>query len=258
MTPIRLFYSYSTKDESLRRELDNHLMALQRAGAIETWASRAIMPGTRWREEIDAALGAADVILLLISADFIASDYCWQLEMREALRREAKGEAIVVPILLRDCDWEITLFAHLQFLPATGIPVARKRPRDRAWTEIARALRQRIEKLQSNREATAIVPQTRLVNAILDAGTLAGAAELLNIPEADAMRSLANHGLTVEQVLSSAAASTERMTHRREQLIDALRRGGSFSGTCEILGIGRLQLYEELMKHQLSLLSVAS
>src|SRR5256885_1566093 len=104
--PVRLFYSYAHKDEELRQELEKHLKMLKRHGLITEWHNRDISAGTDWKQEIDVHLNAADIILLLVSVDFIASDYCYSSEMKCALERYANGEARVIPILLRSVDLE--------------------------------------------------------------------------------------------------------------------------------------------------------
>ena len=103
--PFRLFYSYSHKYETLRNELETHLKILNRQGLIDLWHDRLIGAGDEWKDEISTQLENADIILLLISADFIASDYCYDLEMAKALERHAAGEAAVIPVILRDVNW---------------------------------------------------------------------------------------------------------------------------------------------------------
>ena len=104
-TPVEVFYSYAHKDEAFRNELEKHLSLLRRQGLITAWHDRHILPGTDWAQAIDEHLERASVILLLISADFLASDYCYGLEMQRALERHQANEARVIPILLRPVDW---------------------------------------------------------------------------------------------------------------------------------------------------------
>ena len=101
--PISLFYSYSHRDEDLRLKLETHLSALRRGGLIAEWHDRKLEPGDAWKDEIDRHLTSADIVLLLVSADFIASDYCWGEEMTKALVRHGRGEARVIPVILRHC-----------------------------------------------------------------------------------------------------------------------------------------------------------
>jgi hypothetical protein len=140
-----IFYSYSHKDESLRGQLEAHLSALRRQGEIAEWHDRQIVAGSDWAQDIDAHLDSADIILLLLSADFIASDYCWGVEMRRALQRHESGEAVVIPIILRPVDWQIEPLSRLQAVPRDGRAVTRYRNRDEAWTDVVKAIRRAID-----------------------------------------------------------------------------------------------------------------
>src|ERR1035438_1072274 len=114
---VRVAFSYSHKDEELRDQLETHLKLLQRQGVISTWHDRKILGGENWAGVIDDNFKRADLILLLVSADFLASDYCYETEMKLALEREVKGEARVMPVILRACDWKEAPFAKLKPLP---------------------------------------------------------------------------------------------------------------------------------------------
>src|SRR5579859_7217050 len=112
LEPVEVFCSYSHKDESLLGELKAHLAGLQRQGRISTWHDRQILAGTNWAETIDTHLETASLILLLISSDFLASDYCTGCEMKRALERHQRREAHVLPILLRPVVWKGAPFEH--------------------------------------------------------------------------------------------------------------------------------------------------
>jgi hypothetical protein len=114
---LKSFSHYSHKDEGLRDELEKHLILLNRSGVITNWHDRRISGGTEWDGEIDEYLNRADIILLLVSADFLASNYCYEREMKRAVKRHELGEARVIPIALRHCDWEGAPFGRLQGLP---------------------------------------------------------------------------------------------------------------------------------------------
>src|SRR6266487_4558204 len=105
---IDIFFCYAREDEGLLNQLKTHLKALQRQELIDTWHDRNISAGTEWEREINKHLNEADIILLLISPDFMASDYCYSVEMKRALERHKAGEAYVIPIILRPVDWEET------------------------------------------------------------------------------------------------------------------------------------------------------
>ncbi len=117
MAPVDLFYSYAHEDEPLRDELSVHLKILERRGVIRSWHDRAIRPGQSWDAEISEQLATADLLLLLVSADFINSDYIWSNELAVAMQRHQRGEASVVPVLVRPCLIDDAPFAALQGLP---------------------------------------------------------------------------------------------------------------------------------------------
>jgi internalin A len=144
---LSLFYSYSHKDEVLRGEIETHLKLLQRQGLISTWHDRKIAAGAEWAGQIDRNLEAADIILLLVSADFIASDYCYDLEMKRALERHEQGSARVIPVILRDVDWQSAPFGKLQALPKNGTPVTLWSAKDSAWKDVAVGIRKAVEEI---------------------------------------------------------------------------------------------------------------
>lgn len=135
--PISLFYSYSHDDEGLLKLLKQHLAALRRAGLIAEWYDRDINAGDEWAKEIDRNLSSADIILLLVSPSFIASEYCWSVEVAKALERNDRGEATVVPVILRPCRWGITPFAKLQAVPKDAVAATAWSDIDAAFDDVA-------------------------------------------------------------------------------------------------------------------------
>ncbi|WP_437538329.1 TIR domain-containing protein [Sorangium sp. So ce726] len=148
--PIHLFFSYSHEDEALRDELETHLALLKREGLLKSWHDRRIGAGTAWAGEIDKNLNEADVILLLVSADFLASDYCFDKEMKRALERHDAGQARVLPVILREADWHSAPFARLQPLPRDARPVTSWPNRDEAWTDVVKGIRRAVEALRGH------------------------------------------------------------------------------------------------------------
>jgi TIR domain len=138
--PISLFYSYSHKDENLRRKLETHLAALRRSELIAEWHDRKLEPGDAWKGEIDHYVTTADIILLLVSADFINSDYCWGEEMAKALARHHRGEARMIPVILRYCHWQSTPLGRLQAAPKDGKPIMSWSDRDKAFHDVVAAI----------------------------------------------------------------------------------------------------------------------
>jgi hypothetical protein len=149
---IKLFFSYSHKDEILRNELVNHLRILTRQGVISSWDDRKVLPGDEWDHQIHAQLRAADIVLLLISVDFIASDYCNDVEVRIALQRQDEGNVCVIPIILRAVDWTRAPFSKLQALPTNGKPVTSYADRDEAFLDVAQGIRKVAETLRAQRK----------------------------------------------------------------------------------------------------------
>jgi len=144
---VRLFYSYAHKDEQLRNELETHLKLLQRRGLIDAWHDRLIDPGDEWKRKIDDNLEQADSILLLISADFINSNYCSELEMKRALERQRKGEAKVISVILRDGNYNQAEFMHLQVLPKDGLAVTKWPDRDSAWRNVSEGIERVVKEM---------------------------------------------------------------------------------------------------------------
>src|SRR5205085_5518386 len=157
--PIEIFYSYAHEDEALRKELEKHLTSLQRQGIIAGWHDRLISAGTEWEHEIDSHLNTAGIILLLISASFISSKYCYSIEMKRALERHDAREARVIPIILRPVYWKNMRFGKLQVLPTEGKPVdsSQWHNHDEAFANIVEGIHKVIEVLApaqtGNREA---------------------------------------------------------------------------------------------------------
>lgn len=140
-----IFISYSHRDEDLKTNLETHLTPLKRMKLIQTWQDRVIMPGDDFADEIDENLRKSDIVLLLISADFIASDYCYGKEMKLAMELQKGDKLQVVPIILRSCDWQFLDFARIQALPKNGKPVMQWPDRDEAFTDIAKGIRRMVE-----------------------------------------------------------------------------------------------------------------
>ncbi len=146
---VLVFISYAHVDDALRAGLRTHLSTLEREGLVHAWDDREILGGDAWADEIDARLNRADVILLLVTADFINSQYCYGKELARALERNAdpNDRAIVIPVILRQCDWQNTLFAKLQALPLGARPMSEWKTSDDFYTAITKGLRQRLQRL---------------------------------------------------------------------------------------------------------------
>lgn len=148
---VEVFYSYSHKDEDLRDQLESHLSTLKREGVIKGWHDRRISAGQEWDGKIDEHLNSADIILLLVSSDFLASPYCYDIEVTHAMERHEAGDARVIPIILRSCDWTRTPFAKLQALPKDAKPVKKWEDTDDAFLDIAKGIRKAAVEVSSIR-----------------------------------------------------------------------------------------------------------
>lgn len=141
---LELFFSYAHEDEKLRDSLAVALSGLRREGLITEWYDRKIGSGKEFDKEIDRHIESAKIILLLVSADFLNSDYCWGNEVARALQRHHNGEARVIPIILRPTDWKSAPFSRLQALPRDAQPITLWDNRDAALEDIAIGIRKAI------------------------------------------------------------------------------------------------------------------
>jgi hypothetical protein len=135
-----IFISYAHADEDLKIQLDKHLVPLKRSGKVSTWNDRKLIPGQEWD---------ANIILLLISIDFIASQYIWDEELAVSMSRHEAGTAHVVPVILKKCLWQDMPFAKLQALPKNAVPVVSYEDRDEAFTEIAASVNRLVDHMRS-------------------------------------------------------------------------------------------------------------
>ena len=147
---FEVFISYSHKDKKLLNELTTHLSNLRNQGIISDWHDGDIAPGSEWETQIFGHLNSAKIILLLISADFMASNFCYSIEMKRAIARHDAKEACVLPIILRPTDWVGSPFEKLQVLPTYGRPVTERTNHDAAWIDVVKGIRKAILELQAN------------------------------------------------------------------------------------------------------------
>jgi TIR domain len=155
-----IFFSYSHVDEGLRDLLETHLSPLKRQGLISAWHDRRILAGSEFAKQIDQHLEEADVILLLVSPNFIASDYCYDLEMSRALEKHKDGSAIVIPVILRPCDWHDLSFGKLLAAPTDGKPISTWPNIDEAFQEVVKAIKAAIRARPTHAANSASIPQS--------------------------------------------------------------------------------------------------
>lgn len=145
-----VFLSYSHADEDFRKQLEKQLSMLRRQNVIDIWSDRCIDAGENFEIEIDSRLKSSDLILLLVSPDFLASDYCYEKEMLFAVERHQQGAAIVIPIILRPCDWHSTPFGKILATPRDGKPITLWADRDEALLDVVQAIRRLVAGNQAN------------------------------------------------------------------------------------------------------------
>lgn len=144
---VKLFFSYSHTDEDLRNELEKHLVMLKHKGMVSTWHDRVIHAGAEFESEIDENLKESDIILLLVSVDFLASNYCYNIEMKTALEMHESKKAVVIPVILRNCDWHNAPFSKLMAVPTDGKSVTTWADRDSAFLNVAKNVENVAKKL---------------------------------------------------------------------------------------------------------------
>jgi hypothetical protein len=136
MEPIRQMCSYAREDRPLMMSLHEHFSALRREKLIVHWWDREIEPGGQWKGIVDEHLNTAQIILFLVSPSFLASDYCYDDEVKRAMERQQTDECKVIPVILRPCVWEIAPFGELQALPDGAKAITMWRPRDLGFKSV--------------------------------------------------------------------------------------------------------------------------
>ena len=145
----KVFISYSSRDARQHDELTVRLKPLRSEGLIETWSDRCLVAGEEWDKTIRRELEEADVIVLLWSAQFEASDYIQGVEVKRAVERANAGETVVLSVILEKCGWERNAVAKYQVLPSKGRPVRNTQPQRDAWYSVQEGLRKVLEGLQA-------------------------------------------------------------------------------------------------------------
>jgi hypothetical protein len=147
--PIKVFISYSHKDESHKEQLEEHLSMLKRSKIIDAWHDRKIMAGQDWSNEISTHLENSELILLLISPSFLGSDYCFNLEMNRAIELHKEGKAVLIPIVVRPCDWSSCELGSYQAVPKDANPITSWNNQDEAWLDAIKGIREQLDSYKS-------------------------------------------------------------------------------------------------------------
>ena len=167
-----MFFSYSHADEGMRDQLEKHLSALKNQGLIEAWHDRRILAGQNFDSEIDSHLESASIILLLVSPDFLASEYCYNEEMRRALELSKSGSAAVIPVILRPCDWHDTPFGNLLAAPKDGFAITQWTNVDEAFLDVVKAIKTRLPRVTEAGEGSHTNPAGTTQTAVIRSSNL--------------------------------------------------------------------------------------
>lgn len=157
---IRIFFSYSHQDEAMRNELEVHLAVLKREGTVDTWHDRRITAGNEFAGVIDENLEGSNIILLLVSPYFLASDYCHDIELKRALEKHQEGSARIIPIILDPCDWLRTPLKDLLAVPQDGKPISKYPNKHDAFLEIVNQIRKIVHEMGGNIPTKTEIPVT--------------------------------------------------------------------------------------------------
>ena len=145
-SPLKLFIIYAREDQPALLELKAHLRLLEKRGDLKVWYDGEVLPGEKWDDAIKAQLALADIVVLFISKSFFNSEYIENEELKTALERHKKGEATVVPVIVKPCLWEADEeIGKLQVLPRNGKPVSSWGESDEAFSDVARGIRRVME-----------------------------------------------------------------------------------------------------------------
>lgn len=164
---IKVFVSYCDQDDVIKEKLQMHLTMLQREEKIETWHVAAIEAGLKRDMVIQTHFEAADIILLLVTADYIASDKCYEQQMQLAIERHNQGKVRVIPIIMKPCDWESSPFGRLKVLPKRGKPVTTWPNQDEALKDAAKGIRQAVDSLARKRLSSPATAPDKITMASL-------------------------------------------------------------------------------------------
>lgn len=166
---VSVVISYSHKDEKYKDELVTHLASLRRSGIITDWHDRKLTAGTEFDSALQERFESDAVILLLVSADYISSEYCWQTELVIAMNRHNAGQARVIPIIVRPCDWRIDPIGKLLAAPRDGMPVSSWPDRDAAWLDVVQKIRAAVSEISRlmNTKAVAATSSAEIAPAAI-------------------------------------------------------------------------------------------
>lgn len=216
----KVFFSYSHADEDLRNRMEVHLAALKRQGLIETWYDRRITVGSDFKNEIDEQLFSSDIILLLVSPDFIDSDYCYDVEFQAALKKRQDGSATIVPIILHHCDWKTTPLGDLLAVPTDGKPISSWPDMNEAFVSVVNAIRDVLPKEEKKDQPSAQAQSTTI-------SVVGGAPRSSNLRVAKKFSEEDKHTFTIEAFAFMSRffeSSMEELGKRNSEISSSFRQ----------------------------------
>lgn len=156
---VNVFISYSHKDEKYKESLEEHLSGLRRKGVIDDWNDRKIVAGQDWSNKIENSLETSSVVLFLVSSSFLASDYCMGIEAERAMEMHQENRAILIPIIVRPCDWMEAEFSQFQGLPKDAVPVSSWSSEDEAWLDVINGIKKSLVEFHEKKteESVAVI-----------------------------------------------------------------------------------------------------
>jgi hypothetical protein len=149
---IEIFFSFANEDEELMHAVRKQLVIFDRQKRIVKWYDRKLLPGKSWKGEIDHHINYAGIVLLFVSPDFFESDYCYEVELAQALKQHKEGRTVVIPVIVRPCAWHTASFASFQALPRDGKPISRWKNKDEACLDVANGIMKVVEMLEEKRK----------------------------------------------------------------------------------------------------------
>ena len=158
----KIFISYCHQDESFKNDLEKHLSSLKRQNLIDIWHDRCISAGEEWKSEIDINLHDSDIILFLISADFLASSYCMDIEAKQAMDQHKKGTSLLIPIIVRSVRWRLEELNKFQALPKDAKAISSYSDKDSAWCEVVEGIEKLLNNLKKNHTETILLEQSAI------------------------------------------------------------------------------------------------
>ena len=148
---VEIFFSYAHEDEQLMHAVRKQLVIFDRQKKIVKWYDRKLVAGESWKEKIDHHINHAGIVLLFVSPDFFESDYCYEIELKQALQQHKAGRTEVIPVIVRPCAWDMAPFAKFQALPRGGRPISKWENRDEACLNVAKGVMEVVEAIEKKR-----------------------------------------------------------------------------------------------------------